>query len=313
LQGQTVPEFEKAAFSLNNGEISNLIRTQYGFHIIKVLEKETAHTKPFDEVKDSIRAPLLLQKVDAEAGNLADKMSAEIRQSNKTTLDGLAREYHLTVAETRPVAANEPLLELGNSQEVKDELFRLRQGDLSLPIRTDRGYVVIALQQILPTHQGTLEEVRDKVVSELKQQKTAQLAQSRAAELARRVKAGEKFAPAAKALGLDPKTSEPFAQSGSVTGLGSGKQLAAAFSLKTGEVGAPLTLGANWVVYQVVEKTGADPADLEKQKKAITDNLLQTKRNMAFEAFHTALEERMKKEGTLKLMPEKMRGFGDLT
>ena len=313
LQGQTVPEFEKAAFSLNKGEMSNLIRTQYGFHIIKVLEKETAHTKPFDEVKDSIRAPLLLQKVDAEAGNLADKMSAEIRQSNKTTLDGLAREYHLTVAESRPVAANEPLLELGNSQEVKDELFRLRQGDLSLPIRTDRGYVVIALQQILPTHQGTLEEVRDKVVSELKQQKAAQLAQSRAAELARRVKAGEKFAPAAKALGLDPKTSEPFAQSGSVTGLGSGKQLAASFSLKTGEVGAPLTLGANWVVYQVVEKTGADPADLEKQKKTITDNLLQTKRNLAFEAFHTALEERMKKEGTLKLMPEKMRGFGDLT
>ena len=313
LQGQTVPEFEKAAFSLNKGEISDLIRTQYGFHIIKVLDKETAHTQPFDEVKDSIRAPLLLQKVDADAGNIADKMSAEIRQSNKATLDGLAQEYHLTAAVTRPVAANEPLLELGNSQEVKDELFRLRQGDLSLPIRTDRGYVVIALQQILPTHQGSLDEVREKVVSDLKEQKAVQLAQSKATELARRVKGGEKFDPAAKALGLDPKTSEPFSQSGSVTGLGSGKQLAAAFSLKTGDVGSPLTLGSNWVVYQVVEKDEANPADLEKQKKTITDNLLQSKRSLAFEAFHTALEERMKKDGTLKLMPEKMRGFGDLT
>ena len=146
----------------------------------------------------------------------------------------------------------------------------------------------------------------------MKQQKAAQLAQSKADELARRVKAGEKFDPAAKALGLDPKSSEPFAQSGSVTGLGSGKQLAAAFSMKPGDVGAPLTLGANWVVYQVVEKDDANPADLEKQKKTITDNLLQTKRNLAFEAFHTALEERMKKEGTLRIMPEKMRGFGDL-
>ena len=312
MQGQTVPEFEKAAFSLNKGEMSSLIRTQYGFHIIKVLDKETAHTTPFEEVKDSIRAPLLLQKVDAEAGNIADKISAEIRQSNKTTLEGLAQKYHLSVAESRPVAANEPLLELGNSQEVKDQLFRLRQGDLSLPIRTDRGYVVISVQQILPTHQGTLEEVREKVLTELKQQKAAQLAQSRAADLERRVKAGEKFDPAAKALGLDPKTSEAFARSGSVPGLGSGKQLSAAFSLKSGEAGSPLALGSNWAVYQVIERTEANPADFEKQKKTIADTLVQSKRALAFEAFRTALEERMKKEGTLKLMPEKMRGFGDV-
>src|SRR5208337_1386175 len=190
--------------------MSGLIRTQYGFHIIKVLDKETAHTTPFEEDKDSIRAPLLLQKVDAEAGNIADKMSAEIRQSNKTTLDGLAQKYHLSLAESRPVAANEPLLELGNSPEVKDQLFRLRQGDLSLPIRTDRGYVVISVQQILPPHQGTLEEVREKVLSALKEQKAEQLAQAKASELERRFKAGEKFDPAAKALGLEPKTSDPF-------------------------------------------------------------------------------------------------------
>jgi peptidyl-prolyl cis-trans isomerase D len=312
MQGQTVPEFEKAAFSLNKGEMSGLIRTQYGFHIIKVLDKETAHTTPFDEVKDSIRAPLLLQKVDMEAGNMADKISAEIRQSNKTTLDGLAQQYHLTLAETRPVAANEPLLELGNSQDVKDQLFRLRQGDLSLPIRTDRGYVVISVQQILPTHQGTLEEVREKVLAELKQQKAAQLAQSKATDLERRVKAGEKFDPVAKALGLDPKNSEAFARSGSVPGLGSGKQLSAAFSLKSGEVGSPLALGSNWVVYIVVEKTEANPADFEKQKKTIADALVQSKRALAFDAFRAAMEERMKKDGTLRLMPDKMRGFGDL-
>jgi peptidyl-prolyl cis-trans isomerase D len=312
MQGQTVPEFEKAAFSLNKGEMSGLIRTQYGFHIIKVLDKDTAHTTPFEEVKDAIRAPLLLQKVDTEAGNTADKISAEIRQSNKTTLDGLAQKYHLSLGETRPVAANETLLELGNSQEVKDQLFQLRQGDLSLPIRTDRGYVVISVQQILPTHQGTLVEVREKVLAELKQQKAAQLAQAKATELQRRVKAGEKFDPAAKALGFDPKTSEQFARSGSVPSLGSGKQLSAAFSLKLGEVGSPLELGSSWVVYQVLEKTEANPADLEKQKKTIADNLVQSKRALAFDAFRTALEERMKKEGTLKLMPEKMRGFGDV-
>jgi peptidyl-prolyl cis-trans isomerase D len=311
LQGQTVPEFEKAAFSLNKGEISDLIKTQYGFHIIKVLDKETAHTKTFDEVKDTLRPNYLLNKVDQEASKTADQISADIRQSNKTTLDQLAQKYHLTTAETHPVGPGEPVLELGNGQDVKDEIFRLRQGDLSLPLRTDRGYVVLSLRQSLPAHQGTLEEVRDKVVSELKQQKANELVQTKAQELEKRVKAGEKFAAAAKALGLEPKTSDPFARNGSVANLGSGKQLAPAFSLKVGQVGAPLSIGSNWAVYQVAERQEANPADFEKQKKEITDSLLKQKRDLAFSAFQTSLNDRLKQEGKLKLYPEKMAAFGD--
>jgi peptidyl-prolyl cis-trans isomerase D len=311
LPGQMVPEFEKASFSLNKGDISDLIKTQYGFHIIKVLDKETAHTKTFDEVKDTLRPNYLLNKVDQDAAKTADQISADIRQSNKTTLDQLAQKYHLAIAQTHPVGPGEPVLELGNGQDVKDEIFHLRQGDLSLPLRTDRGYVVLSLLQSLPAHQGTLEEVRDKVVSEFKQQKANELARTKAEELEKRVKAGEKFAAAAKALGLDPKTSDPFARSGSVANLGSGKQLAPAFALKVGQVGPALSLGSNWAVYQVVERQDANPADFDKQKKEITDALLKQKRELAFSAFQTSLNDRLKQEGKLKLYPEKMSVFGD--
>src|SRR5712691_4302005 len=174
-QGQTVPEFEKTAFGLDKGKISDLVKTQYGFHIIKVLDKETAHTKPFEEVKDSIKTPLLLSKADKQASDLADQLSAAIRRSNKTSLDDLAKQFHLTVAETRPVAATDAVLEFGNSQEAKEAIFRLRQGELSLPIRTDRGYIVLSVREILPTHQGLLEEVRDNVVAELKLQKATDM------------------------------------------------------------------------------------------------------------------------------------------
>ena len=313
VQGQTVPEFEKAAFSLPKGEVSDLIRTQYGFHIIKVLDKETAHTKPFDEVKETLRTPLLLQKADAQEELIADKMSSEIRQSNKVTLDELAEKYHLEISETRPVSPTDPLLELGNGQDVKEEISRLRQGELSLPLRTDRGFVVLSLKQVIPAHQGTLEEVRDKLIADLKQQKSVQLAQADAEELAKRVKAGEKFDAAAKALSLNPKTSDPFARSGTIPGVASGKQLSAAFFLKPGDVGGPSSFGENWVVYQIVEKTEPDPAEFEKQKKTITDNLLQQKRNLAFDAFRTSLEERLKQEGKVKLMPEKLKSFGSLS
>jgi len=313
IQGQTVAEFEKAAFSQQPGSISDLVKTQYGFHIIKVLEKETAHTKPFDEVKDSIRAPLMLAKADDEASRVADQLATAIRKSNRTPLTELAKEYHLQVAQTRAVAANEPLLELGNSPEVKDTIFRLREGEASPPIRTDRGYVVLTLKQVLPSHQGSLEEVRDKIVASLKQEKAQQAARSKAEELSKRAKAGEKFDAAAKALGLDPKTSDEFSRAGSIPSVGSGKQVSAAFSMKAGDVSAPQNLGLNWLVYRVEAKREANLADFEKQKKELTEQVLNEKRGLAYEAFRSSLEERLKQEGKLKLMPEKLKGFGDLS
>jgi peptidyl-prolyl cis-trans isomerase D len=309
-QGQTVPEFEKTAFSLDKGQVSGIVKTQYGFHIIKVLEKESSHTKPFEEVKDSLRPNLMLKQADKQASETADKVTSSIRQSNKTSLDDLAKQFHLTISETRPVAVTDPLLELGNSPEIKDAIFHLRSGELSAPVHTDRGYVVLSLKDVLPAHQGSLEEVRDKVVADLKREKSSQVAQAKAQDLAKRVKGGEKFDAAARSLGLDAKVSEDIARNGAIAGVASGKQLSPAFQSKQGEVAPPLNLGANWFVYQVREKQEPNPGDFDKQKKALTDEVLQNKRSLAFEAFHTALDDRLKKAGTVKMMPDKMKAFG---
>ena len=181
---------------------------------------------------------------------------------------------------------------------------------MSLPVRTDRGYVVLSLKSAQPAHPGSLDEVRDKVTTELKHEKSTELAHTKAQELAKRLNAGEKFDTAAKALGLEPKTSDSIARDGTIPGAASGKQLAAAFHLKAGGVGEPLNLGQNWLVYRVTEKQEANPADFEKQKKDLTESVLQSKRSLAFEAFRTALEDRLKQEGKLKLMPEKLKSFG---
>ena len=310
IQGQTVPEFEKTAFGLKPGEISDLVRTQYGFDIIKVLEKEQAHTKTFDEVKETLRPNLLLTQTDKLAADIADKISSEIRRSNKLSLDELAHQYHLSIEETRAVPANDTLIELGNSREVKDAIFSLRAGELKPPIKTERGYVILAIKEIQPAHQGTLLEVRDRIVGELKRNKSAELAKNKADELIQRAKGGEKFEAAAKALSVEARLSESIARDGSIPGAASGRKLSDAFRMKTGDVGAPLSLGQNWLVYRIAEKTDANPADFEKQKSELATEALQAKRELAFKAFRVSLEERLKKEGKLTLIPDKMKTFG---
>src|SRR5262249_50768008 len=244
---------------------------------------------------------------------VADQISAAVRKSNRTPLADLVKDYHLQVAQTRPVSVTDPLLELGNSNEVKEAIFRLREGEVSQPIRTDRGYVVLSLKQILPAHQGTLEEVRDKVIASLKQEKSIELSKTKAEELSKHARAGEKFDAAAKALGLDPKTSEDVSRAGTIPGVASGKQVGAAFNLKVGDVSAPTSLGSNWLVYRLDAKTEPNMADFEKQKKDLTEQVLNEKRGLAYEAFRSGLEERLKQEGKLRLMPEKLKTFGDLT
>jgi hypothetical protein len=82
--------------------------------------------------------------------------------------------------------------------------------------------------------------------------------------------------------------------------------------MKPGDIGSPLNLGANWLVYRVADKQEPNPSDFDKQKKDLSDQVLQNKRGLAFKAFQTALEARLKQEGKLKIMSEKLKGFGDL-
>jgi peptidyl-prolyl cis-trans isomerase D len=156
VEGQTVPEFQKAAFSLPKGAISDLVKTQYGFHIIKVLDRETAHTKSFEEVRESILQRVLAQKATTEANELEDQMASAVRQSDRQPLEDLAKRFHLELGETPPAAITDPLGYLSNSPDLQQMLFRLQPGELSRPIQTDSGYVILTVKDVLPAHPGEL-------------------------------------------------------------------------------------------------------------------------------------------------------------
>jgi peptidyl-prolyl cis-trans isomerase D len=299
VDGQTVPEFQQVAFSLPKGAISDLVKTQYGFHIIKVLDHENAHTKSFEEVRDSILQPVLDEKVSAEAADISDKLAAAIRQSDRQPLDDLAKKFNLQLGEVPPISATEALGSLGNSPDLHRALFEMRPGELSEPIQIDSGYVILTVNQIFPAHQATLAEVHDQALADYQKENSVVLARNRAQELAKNAQ-GSNLDQAAKALDLAVKTSDPFARSGSIA-VGTGKQLEAAFGMAVGQISPATQVGDNWVVYRVAEHDTPSPDELAKQRDTIQQQLLQTKQNAAFEAFHTSLVDRLKKEGKLSI------------
>lgn len=304
VEGQAAPEFQLAAFSLPKGSLSNLVKTPYGFEIIKVLDHEPAHTKSFQEVRDSILQPVLDDKVNEQANSISNQMAEAIRQSDRQPLDDLAKKFHLQLGDVPPVSIAEPIGALGNSAQLHQVLFELHQGELSDPIQIDSGYVILTVKDIITAHQGTLAEVHDRVLADYQQEKSVELTRSRAEELSKQARAGKDFDQAAKSLGLTTKTSDPFSRNGSLPDVGTGRQLDAAFSMTTGQIGGPTQSGGNWVVYRVVSHTNPDPADFAKQKDDIQQQLLQTKQNAAFEAFHTSLVDRLKREGRLTINSE---------
>jgi peptidyl-prolyl cis-trans isomerase D len=307
VRGQTVPEFEAAAFSLPKGAISDLVKTQYGFHIIQVIDRQTAHTQTFDEVKAAIQTQLQQEKADQEAETLSSQIAEEIRRGGHIPIADLAKKFNMTTGEAKLVEANQPLPELGNAPAVIDSIFHQRPGDLSAPIHTDKGYVVLTVKDIQPAHPGTLAEVHDQVTADFRREKALDLAKTRADELAKRAKSGENFAAAAKALGFEVKTTEPVARTGSIPDAGSAKQFSSAFAMPVGQARDPVAVGPNWVVYRVAEHNPVSQDDFEKQKSKMETQVLQEKRQAAYDLFRTSLRARLQQEGKLRVNQDNLK------
>ncbi len=312
VRGQA-PEFEAVAFRLPQGSISDVLKTQYGFLIIKVVDKENAHTQPLEEVRASILSALQQEKSDRMAEEVSQQIAEEIRRAGRPPLEDLARKYNLTLGDPPPVEPGQTLSDVGSSPEIADTIFRLRPptgtapADVSAPIRTDRGFVVISVKEVSAGHPGTLAEVRDRVLADYRRDQSSEMAKSRAEELAGRTKAGNDLAAAARSLGFEAKTSDLVLRATAIPDVGSASQLGAAFALAPGQVGDAIFLGANWVVYRVLEHQPANPADLATQRQEITQQMLQSRREMAYEAFRTSLETRLRSEGILEYNEENMR------
>lgn len=306
-RGQTVKAFEEAAFSMKPGEISNLVKTEYGYHIIKVEDKQTAHLQPFDAVKTQIQATLEKQMLQQAQNNLAAQIENELT-ANPRNFDAVAKQNGLQTGETPLFAYNQPVPDLGNNEAFENLAFQLEPDVPGQPIQVPKGTAIIMVTKIMPEHLPVLSEVEQKVEQDFRAEQAQTLTAEKARQFAAQASSGN-FAKLAQTDGYKVQQSQDFTSQDQVQDGIPASSLSSAFTLNPGQTSSAVSIGSTYVVFQVISHTPADESGFASQKATLADQLLQQKRDLAFEIYENNLKQQMIRSGKLKFNPTAMKNF----
>jgi peptidyl-prolyl cis-trans isomerase D len=292
-RGQMVPEFEQAAFSLQPGQVSELVKTQYGFHIIKVVEKQAGSTQTLDQVRAQIQQTLAAQIADRQITDRARQLAEKIKTADD--LNKAAAENGLKVEESGFFQRTEPVPGLGSAPQVADAAFQLKDGAASEPLASTRGPVFITVSGKKDAYTPTLDEVKDRVREDLIRSKATELSRQRASAIAAQLKGAKDFAAAAKAQGFEAKDSQLVARDSALPDVGVNPEVdKVAFSLPTGGVSDPIQTNDATVIVRVAERDDVTPDEMKLGRERFRAELLNERRGRFFASFMTKAKEKLK-------------------
>lgn len=298
-RGRTVPEFEKAAFSLPKGGTSDLVKSSYGFHIIHVDDKQDTHMKSQAEVKDQIEPIIKQQKAAQAAQKAADDLVSQARSEG---LEKAAAAKGLQVITTDFVTSHDTLPGIGNDQQFMAAAFAQEKGAPPDLAGLHSGFAVYQVLAVKPPATPTFAEIRDRVETEFKNERAGQLLTQKTQELSDRAKADHDLKKAAKEAGAQVKSSDFVAPDGQVPDIGSMTGPASvAFTLKPGEISGPIDNGNTGAVLSVVDRQAPTDQDFAAKKDGIREGLIQQKQQVLFGIFLSSLHDKMQKSGEIKI------------
>src|SRR5271166_1093633 len=304
-KSQMGAEFEKAVTSLSKGKVSGVVKTLDGFHIIRLDDKQDAHVKTLDEVREQIE-PVVKQQKEQQA---AQKLAEDVLQlAKKQGLEAAATAKSVPVVTSNFFGRRDLVPGLGPSPQFMDAVFTAGEKSPPEMASTSQGFAVFQLLAVKPQSTPTFDEIRTKVEQQFKSERSNILLSQKTQELSDRAKAGHDLKKAAKELGAEVKTSDFVLPDGQVPDIGSmSGEASVVFSMKPGDISGPINSGANGVVVSLLELQAPSEAEFAAKRDQIRDTLLQAKEQELIELFVTNLRDRMEKAGKIKINQEELK------
>jgi peptidyl-prolyl cis-trans isomerase D len=306
VRGQTVPNFESAAFSLKPNEISNLITTEYGFHIIQVLAHEQAHMRPFEEVKDDIATELKNGVTSDRMQSLADQARAALAKA-PADCQNIAAQLGIACSSFAGIVRGAPIPGIGADKDAAAAVNELKVGEVSqvLPVGQTRT-AIVTVRKTIPSGPAQYADVQSQLRENYINIRAAELMRGNSQKAADIAKKTGDLDAAAKATGATAKNADPFTRTGAAEGLGPAEYLHEAFSNPVGTVIGPISLPDGQAIVKVTGKTPADPVQFAAQREKIIQELREQHAQRDNQLFEDSVMTKLISEGKLKYHKEVM-------
>jgi len=279
-----VKEFEDKAFSMQIGQVSEPIKTIFGYHIIKVEDKKPAGTKSLFMVQDEIKKKLALPKAKEIAKNNANKIIDWIKSNNIDDLSKISEKYQYEIKTTDFLTSQDSHPELSGIAIKRG--FELKPKEISEPIEFFDTITIVQCFEIQEPTVEPFDKVKDKVEKQAKINKAKQEAQSKFEELKKNLQSEPDFKKAAESLSIKVESPESFSQNGTIPIIGKDIKIASKlFSMNKGDVSDIIPYENGLAIFKIVEKQEYNDEDFQKKKNELKKQIIDRKQWQFYNAF----------------------------
>jgi peptidyl-prolyl cis-trans isomerase D len=300
-----VPEFDNAIFTQKIGD-TQIVKSQFGYHIVQVEERQPAHQQAINEVLPTIQATLIRQKeADAEE-NYAHTLTSE---AIKNGLEKTAAAHHLQLVTTAPFNRQGVIAALPDGSQLIGKAFDSKIGDPPQFAPTGEGYAVFQVTGINAAHAPNFADWKSHVLDDYRDQELPTLLATKTQELADHAHNMNDLAKAAKAVNATVKTSDLVGPSDQVPDLGQISQVAPQLlNLPVGATSDPINAQRTGVVAKIVDKQEPSADEIAKNLDQTRDEMLQERRRDAFGVFVSSTMDDYKKNKRIVRNPKLQQG-----